>query len=69
MKFYSILIPILILIFLSGCGVRPDDYKKAEKVCEPNGGLKAFTVFPFRQIVCNNGLKTESLDDVEVKVD
>ena len=69
MKFYNILIPILILIFLFGCGVRPDDYKKAEKVCEPNGGLKAFTVFPFRQIVCNNGLKTESLDDVEVKVD
>ena len=69
MKKLTTLILILILISAFGCGVRPDDYKKAEKVCEPNGGLKAFTVFPFRQIVCNNGLKTESLDDVEVKVD
>ena len=50
---------IAVILALSGCGnwVSSKDIKKAQELCEGNGGIKHLSIFLADDVVCVNGTK------------
>ena len=49
---------------LSGCGVNQEEFERAIKVCEQNGGLKYFYIFPWPEAICKNGIVISNVEKV-----
>jgi len=57
---------LILVLFLSGCTVTPEDFAIANMACKDFGGLRYYS--PYGEYArCNNGLVIENLHRVRVK--
>lgn len=59
------IIPVLIVcLFIAGCGMDQSEIIKAQEVCKNFGGVKMIYFFPSTEVVCNNGFRISSFDEI-----
>ena len=59
MKKRTLILVGFIVLLVAGCNVTPEEFKKAEELCAPFGGLKYYTwtgLPPDDFIRCNNNI-------------